>query len=433
MMVGVMGAPAGAVQSDVNAASPPAFDLVTASNAMLRPSDVPAAVTRLTSDAGEPNEFLTGYNTSYVGNEWRPVCSAPATGLSVFPPLKGTIVYQAAIGGVYQYVYAYPSTAAAVRAWRTLSSDIRSKCNGTSTSDGFTSFASSTRLPEIGSTGGWGVESSMDNEYSAVHLVGAAIQMIGSNGNNGEKAAAKRGRVAAVNALSARLGRRWLDRATLPVTQNPLITQAASTMLQPADLTAATPTTQPSKGGQSDFFANVPGVAPRPCNSGSWEATTEMLKSNEYFGTGQGGSGEPFVRPGEMSQSVYAYGSAVSAKLAWSQVTRDLVDCRKNVKGPIPAGKEFERTETGVSPVAFAGASGAAVPGLWLRNLRISDSGVSQKAYDLYLLVDNVIQKVTYSRGVKGMKQVPLDQEAVNALAVTLAQRWVAATPPPKS
>ena len=134
-----------------------------------------------------------------------------------------------------------------------------------------------------------------------------------------------------------------------------------------------------------------------------------------------------------MSQSVYAYGSAVSAKLAWSQVTRDLVDCRKNVKGPIPAGKEFERTETGESPVAFAGASGAAVPGLWLRNLRISDSGVSQKAYDLYLLVDNVIQKVTYSRGVKGMKQVPLDQEAVNALAVTLAQRWVAATPPPKS
>ena len=54
------------------------------------------------------------------------------------------------------------------------------------------------------------------------------------------------------------------------------------------------------------------------------------------------------------------------------------------------------------------------------------------KTYVLGLLLDNSIQTVTCNRGMDGMKQVPLDQDAVNALAVTRAQRWVASAARPK-
>jgi hypothetical protein len=157
-----------------------------------------------------------------------------------------------------------------------------------------------------------------------------------------------------------------------------------------------------------------------------------MVTWKDYVRSSLGGTGNALALPGAMTQSASSFVSAASAQRAWSQVTRDLVKFRKNTKGPIPTNEEFQRTQTGVSPVAFTNGSQTPVPGPWSRKLWISDSGFSQKTYFLHPLVDNLIQTVTYNLGMKDRKQVPLDQDAVNALAVTLAQPWVAAAVPPK-
>jgi hypothetical protein len=131
-----------------------------------------------------------------------------------------------------------------------------------------------------------------------------------------------------------------------------------------------------------------------------------------------------FSMPGVLDQSVIRYDSSAAAQRAWSELRRSLVKCVNNAQGPIPANKDFERTVTGV---LAAGVGGEA--GLWSREVSRAIGGVasapfSKTTYSTYLLFDNTIQIVSYSRTVKGMKEVPLDQAAVNALAATLAKRW---------
>ena len=52
--------------------------------------------------------------------------------------------------------------------------------------------------------------------------------------------------------------------------------------------------------------------------------------------------------------------------------------------------------------------------------------GFTAKDYMISLLVGNAIQTVTYYKTVDGIRDMPLDQAAVNAVAEQLAQRWVA-------
>jgi hypothetical protein len=54
------------------------------------------------------------------------------------------------------------------------------------------------------------------------------------------------------------------------------------------------------------------------------------------------------------------------------------------------------------------------------------------KTYVLLLLLDDLIQTLTCNRGMNGMKEVPLRQDAVHSLDFTLAQRWVASAAPPR-
>lgn len=247
VMVASVGAPAGATPPDVNAAPPSALALVEGTNAMLRSSDVMPAL------ASEPPEdvvlypYTTGYTNSFAGGDPIDVCSSPSTGLQVFPSTDGTIVYQArATGGdLVQYVYSYPTEAAAATAWDILRKQIRSQCNGSATLGGVKESASSTSIPGIGGIAGLAVTSSIDHQFATVLLLGSSIQMVSIT--SADKPTNTAERAAAVISLATTLGGRWVARASLPLTQDPLITQAARSMQQPADLTAATPVMQPAR------------------------------------------------------------------------------------------------------------------------------------------------------------------------------------------
>ena len=126
--------------------------------------------------------------------------------------------------------------------------------------------------------------------------------------------------------------------------------------------------------------------------------------------------------PGVLDQSVIRYHSPAAAQRAWDELRQSLVKCGNNTQGPIPANKEFERTVTGVLPAGVGGEAG-----LWSREVSLAISADANKpfskaTYSTYLLIDT-IQIIAYSRTVKGMMDVPLDQAAVNVLASTLAKR----------
>ena len=72
-------------------AAPPPAQLVEATNAMLRPADVPAVLKQV--QPGRWSGFNTGYTNSFVNEDPAPVCSSPG-GLSVFPAMAGAIVFR---------------------------------------------------------------------------------------------------------------------------------------------------------------------------------------------------------------------------------------------------------------------------------------------------------------------------------------------------
>lgn len=163
------------------------------------------------------------------------------------------------------------------------------------------------------------------------------------------------------------------------------------------------------------------GARPFTCDANASEPAAKIPASSESFRSllGVDWDAPAFPVPGDMDQLMYVYQSPSAAQRAWAQLGRSLVKCRKNARTPIPANQEFERTVTGVLPFGFG-----EIPGLWSRELSISDSGFSRTTYSTFLLVGSTIQKLTYTRAMKGMKQVPLDQGAVNVLSATLAKRW---------
>jgi hypothetical protein len=426
VVAGLTAGVAGAAPPERNAPPPPASALAEATNAMLQQGDVPTALASAKPDEIALYPFRTGYVNSLAGGDPIAVCSAPGTFKQVFPTTEGTIVFQARAAGanLVQYVYSYPSDAAATAAWAKLSQQITSLCKGSVKSDGSTQSASSSPIPGLGGVNGLGVTSSTDDQYSTVHLLGSTIQMVSIVGS--DKSTNKIGRVAAINSLATTLAGRWVARSNLPFTQDPFITRASRSLLQPADLTSATPVRQPAQGGVYDFDAVVSaGSGPVPCAVNSSEDVKSTGSSGSAGSTmGVNWDDPQFSMPGVLDQSVIRYDSSAAAQRAWSELRRSLVKCVNNAQGPIPANKDFERTVTGV---LAAGVGGEA--GLWSREVSRAIGGVasapfSKTTYSTYLLFDNTIQIVSYSRTVKGMKEVPLDQAAVNALAATLAKRW---------
>ena len=417
---------AGAAPSERNAPPPSASALAEATNAMLHQSDVPPALASSRVDDITLYPFRTGYVNSLSGGDPIAVCSAPATFTAVFPTTKGTIVFQARAAGanLVQYVYSYPSVVAATAAWAKLSKQITSLCKGSVTSDGFTQSASSSPIPGVGGVNGLGVTSSNDDQYSTVHFLGSSIQMVSVVGSN--ETTNKVARVAAIKSLATTLAGRWVARSNLPFTQDPFITRTSRSLLQPADLTSTTPVRLPAQGGFYDFDADVSaGSGPVPCAVNSSENVKSTASSGSAGSTmGVNWDNPQFSMPGVLDQSVIRYDSPAAAQRAWDELRQSLVKCRNNTQGPIPANKEFERTVTGVLPAGVGGEAG-----LWSREVSRAISADANKpfsktTYSTYLLIDNTIQIIAYSRTLKGMKDVPLDQAAVNVLASTLAKRW---------
>lgn len=417
---GVLGAPAVARTVDANAEPPSASVLTEATNAMLQPSDVQGVVAAIPSEDSGTNRFSTGYFNPPGGQDPLPVCTYGKGFNSVDVPISGVTGYTAATGAVTQNVYAYPSEAAANAAWRTVTSQIQSRCKGSFTKDGKTFSATASTIPGLGGVPGWGVNSrGAQAMYSALHFLGSEIQMVTVMSS---VPAINVARADAANTLAATLAVRWLDRSNLAMTQDPFITQTTRTMLQPADMPTVLPIAQPASGSWSSLETSIPGWQPSSCYE-----DTQILAGAKSFFTALG-SADVFPTPGAVSQSVYEYDSPALAQRAWNQLKTAQAKCPQKASKPIPVNATFDREVNGVSPLTFGG-----VPGIWSRELMISsdygtDSGVgmSAKTYTINLLVGDAIQSVSYSRSVKGMQQVKLDQVAVNALAQELALRWVA-------
>ena len=389
--------------------------VVEATNAMLREADVPKIIATTQSDLYQGSDFRTGYTNSFAGEDPVPVCTSPRDQQAVYPSWIGALVYRAAARGVDQFVYEYPSAEMASAAWNSLVQQLRSKCQGRFKQDGVTYSADIASIPGAGGMPGWGVTSSVSGEYAAVHLLGSAIQMVAkSDVTSGDMA-----RMEALNSLAILLAGRWLERATLQVNQDPLITRAARTMLQPGDVPAATPVTLPANGGAGSFDAFAPGARPTPCNDGLGLLGARLPMGGQSFHAALGGDGDPESLGGVLEQRIFTYDSPAQAKMVWGRLTRELAKCELNSLTPVPANEPFDRQLTGRSAATFEG-----VPGLWLRGLSIRESGVSVKWYTIDFLMNDAIQRVTYMRTIKGMRQVPLDQLAINALAEQLALRW---------
>ncbi len=383
---------------------------------MLRPADVPKTYPNVRDGWVE---FDTGYQTSNWGTDDFAVCFDPLTATPVVVTWwNGATIYEASYGArddiaarVNQWVYDYPTPDAALKAWTDFSKSATAKCNGSHTVDGISYVAKTTPVAGDEGVRGLGVYMFSSNpdsyNYTVVNLIGSSIQMVG--GYDGDTNPLKDGRAATVRTIAAELAVRWLGRAQLPITQDPLITRAASTMIQPADLTPGTPILQPDQGGDS-YFANRANTL----SLCSQDVTSPAPR--ESFRTSLGLGELPASIPGDIDQTMYVYSSASAAKNAWSQLTKILSSCTSKAQ----ASASDMKANQGLSPLTFNG-----VAGIWTRSWWKPEP-ISESTYSLYLLVGNAIQVVSYSRALKSDNAAPIDQAAVNQVAEASALRWSA-------
>ena len=222
---------------------------------------------------------------------------------------------------------------------------------------------------------------------------------------------------------------RLAGASALPLTQDPLLTTAQRAMITPADAPASLPYTLPAKGGWSTFQSYEPGNGPWVCGGSTLPAGTASFES------GFGGQGGITAEPGAWDQRVEVYATAAAARKAWRKLTAAVLDCTEGGSGPLSQTKQQSRRSSGTSALTFQGT-----PGVWSRELdtypdtgtctndagrKVACEGFTAKDYMISLLVGNAIQTVTYYKTVDGIRDMPLDQAAVNAVAEQLAQRWV--------
>lgn len=393
------------------APAPTPEQIAVATNAMLG-FDLPAAIDNAT---GNDARFSTGYTNPPGGQDPLPVCVYGAGYQRVAVPDSRAVGYMARNGFVGQSVYEYPSAAAARRAWSSLDRAIVAHCRGSWTADGDRVTITRSRMAATASAGaGWLVTTTGMGSVTAVAVtpVGDAIQVV----SYVRQAATLNARVPATLAtLSARLADRWVGRNALPSTQGALLAGAALAALTPADVPAALPVTSPADGGWSSYTASEPGDGPYTCApvlslpAGSWSVISDL-----------GGTGDVVAEPGTLMQDVEVYPSNDAARAAWTAVRRAVLRCNDPSSDPWAANGTGTRTVSGVSTLVVDG-----VPGVWSREFTVyRDIPLSGKVYSIALLSGNVIQTVRYYTTVDRVAQIPLDQAAVNELAVTLLDRW---------
>lgn len=415
-----LAAPASAAP-DAYAPPPSSTDVVQATNAMM---DVTYDRTLLTGPLAKA-DFRTGYYIPPGGQDPYPVCTTGPTYRTVDIPRDLAIGYQASNGTVTQVEYVYPSAAAGARAWAALDRQIAAKCRGSWSGVVDDSATTVTRkaLAAKGAAGaGWAVTTVMDlsTTHVVVRPVDGGIQQLvfythrDTTGSTTMKATVP----AAMNALSVDLAERWAARATLPIDTDRMTSWMAPAMLQESDVPAALPVTQPENGGWADFSANAPGSTLTTCGkdapAGTWS-----------FSTSLGGSGDIEANPGALWQNVSMYQTPDAAAAAWQKLRTAVLACNDPRMPAISTTKEIFRSVSGESALAYDG-----VPAVWSRQFMTDILGrdsFSTKNYTVHLLVDNTIQSLTYYTTRDGLRQIPLDQLAVNTLAEELADRYVAA------
>ena len=407
------GAPAHAAPEPVGL-PPTTQELVKATNAMLGFDLDPVL------SAGSDGTYSTGYNNPPGGQDPLPVCVYGPGNTTVQIPNNDATGFMARNGFVTQAVYAYPTEIAFAGATLGVDADIVRHCSGTWRDDGVWSVTR-TLVPAAGSASrGWAVttRSPSSVQYSVIVSVRGAIQMVSYNRQSTKLTPAiKR----AVDALSAQLAERWAAMETLENTQGPLLTGAEESMLMLSDAPAELPVTTPKNGGWSTFDAATSGSLLLPCGaygkvpSGSWT-----------FMSSFGGQGGVTAEPGQLFQMVGAYQTDDAAQVAWSTLRKTVLGCKNTTRPALSQTRSVNWLTTGTSEMTYGG-----VPGVWSRALMTytdpDGGGFTVKVYNLYLLVDNTIQQYAYYVSRDDITQIPLDQLAVNQLAQTLADRWVAA------
>ena len=408
----VLSAPAQAAPEPVGL-TPTPQELVRATNSMLSFDLDPVLA------AGSDGRYSTGYNNPPGGQDPLPVCVYGPDHTGVQVPDNDATGFMATNGFVTQSVYAYPTEVAYAGATLGLDAAIVKNCSGKWRDDGVWSVKRSL-VPASGSaTRGWAVTTRTPSsvQYSVIVAVRGAIQVVSYYR---ESTSLQPGVTAAIDALSARLAERWAAQETLENTQGPLLTGAEVSMLMPSDVPAELPVTSPKNDGWSMFNAATTGLLQVPC--GAFDA---IPAGSWTFMSSLGGQGGVTAEPGQLLQAVSAYQSNDAAAAAWSKLRSVVAGC-KNVNRPaLSQTKDVDWLTTGTSQMTYGG-----VPGVWSRELSTftdGDGGFTVKAYNLFLLVDNTIQQYTYYLSRDGIAQIPLDQLAVNQLAQTLADRWVAA------
>lgn len=441
-----LGTPSGTAQAQPGRelpAPPSPASLVAMSNAMLRSTDVPAVL------PSGPTEIASMIPTG--GQDPLPICLAAGRYNPVTPVATGAIGYQSTIEAttrsgrqgraLTQVVYQYGSEAIARAYWDLTSSQVLTSCPGTRRTGGLTSTVQASRWAPDQVTSPVSVSTVSRNSTGAidsswfvtVSLVGDTIQLLVLS--NVGKASTLDERTAA-ETLTVTLAGRLHERSGLPVTQDPLLTAAQSSMLTTADIPSTLPVTEPADGGWYLFdAARTSAWAPGLC----FGSEGALPKGTPTFTVSIGGEGDVFSIPGLLSQSSIVYGSAARARAAWAAYTAAAAKCSQQLNRPLSSPKTVQRVANGVSALAIDG-----VPGVWVRTLDtyLSSDGsceasgatarcdaFTQRTYSIALLVGNSIQVVAYVTATTGIRVVPLDQAAVNAVAETLAGRWMDSAP----
>lgn len=407
---------------------PPVAQQVQTTNAMLQPAD-------LTGPLASTNPaFATGLTIPQANEDPRWLCRYGENDY-VFLPGERAVGYSSSTGRVTQNVFEYRTEAQARAAVRTAKAGLSRHCSGTWRLASWRTrlIAGTIASPGGGADGLWvrsealaGTKSGNGSSYVYLIPLGNRVSVTWLDIPGRRTTLTERD---ALEDLSLSLADRLVDQANLAVTQDANLTKGQTVMLQPADVPATLPYQRPAKGGWSGFSANSPGAG-QIAGEGT-ELPGGVMDLQSSVGANEG------AIPGSLWQSVWMYADEETARRHWDKVRTEVPKGSVTPNAPLSRKADTYRLSSGVSAAAFDGN-----PGVWFRTFSATPGDVgtcfddngrevrcpstSAKSYTLYLLVGSTIQSVTYVGTVNRLAEVPLDQAAVDELAVRLAQRWAA-------
>lgn len=393
-------------------AAPPAVDdLSSVTTALLYPGDVPAAL-------GGGGSISVGYDIPPGGQDPMPMCFGNKADRSV-PPLEGAIGYYSTSGQVSENVYVYESAEAAQSAWASFDRNVAKACAFVDVDGKERERARTGTLNSGSQVGRWvRMETNVADSGGMFSVAGPAdnaIVITRYMAGDGSKDTTADQR-AAVHRMFDVLADRYANRNQLNMVQPPEVSRAEQQLLEPADIPASLPILAPANGAWASIDIDVPGATPY--------YYCAPLKNNLPMGTGTysasyGGQGDVFTKTGMVYEWVMTYENADQAQAAWQVLSKNVNGCGESV-GKLFAPGSNRRTTTGSMDLE-------GMPALWTRIFDTEGYGkdsFSNKSYTAFVLSGSNIVSVGYNKSLMGLKNVPIDQAAVNQLAVSAADKW---------